>query len=244
MIGVDVISFFSVDPMTGQLIFSGAANANAIIFIFIGQAWAVGIELIFYLISPFILKKRTSFLLGILIFSLILRIALYYFGFDNNPWRDRFFLTDIAFFMFGALAYKFYKQFKFSKNIKPFYYIFPVLVISIIIAYNYFPNQIIYYFSIKEWLFYGILTLSLPFMFIISNKMRDFDRFTSELSYPVFLSHVVIINFVAIFINFNLYDVSAKSWVILLTFAFSLLILKCVMIPIERIRQERVKIKK
>ena len=72
--------------------------------------------------------------------------------------------------------------------------------------------------------------------------MKKIDRFFAELSYPVFLSHVVILNLVAIFINFNLDSNLGKTCVIGLTIVYSVFIVIWVMDPIEKIRQKRIQI--
>jgi len=243
MIGINTISFFSVNPITGQLFFTGTPESNAINFIFITQAWAVSIELIFYFIAPFILRKKISILVGLLVSSFFLRVLLYYFGFSDNPWRDRFFPTELVFFMLGAVVYKIYKVYNLKNFINSgnvLLYIVPLINIAFIFFYQYFPDKTFLYFSIKEWIFYGLLTISLPIMFLLSNNMKKIDRFTAELSYPIFLSQVVILNLVAIFINFNVHDNIAKTLTIILTVLFSLIITKCLMNPIEKIRQKRI----
>jgi peptidoglycan/LPS O-acetylase OafA/YrhL len=242
MFGIAAISFFSINPVTGQLFFTATPFSDAINYIFIGQAWAISIELIFYLVAPFILRKKTSILIGLLAASLLLRIILCYFGYYNNPWADRFFPTELAFFMLGAIAYKVYSNKKFLKKINSYFYLIPIIVISGIIFYQYIPDVIYFYFSLKEWLFFVIFSLSLPILFLLSNKMKKIDRFFAELSYPVFLSHVVILNLVAIFINFNLDSNLGKTCVIGLTIVYSVFIVIWVMDPIEKIRQKRIQI--
>ena len=243
MIGINTISFFSVNPITGQLFFTGTPDSNAINFIFITQAWAVSIELIFYFIAPFILRKKISILVGLLVSSFFLRVLLYYFGFFENPWRDRFFPTELVFFMLGAVSYKAHKAFNrknFIKTDSVLLYIFPLINIIFIIFYQYFPDKTFFYFSVKEWIFYGFLTISLPFMFLLPSNLKKIDRFTAELSYPIFLSQVVFLDLVAIFINFNVYDNIAKTLTIILTVMYSLIITKYLMTPIEKIRKKRV----
>ena len=242
MFGIDIISFFGVNAITGQLFFSGALDANAINFIFIGQAWALSIELLFYLIAPFILRKNMVFLTGLLASSFLLRVILYQYGYYENPWADRFFPTELVFFMLGAIAYKMYSHRKSVIKNNFYFSLIPFGIISVIIIFHYIPDIYVSFFSLKEWLFYGIFTLSLPVLFSLSDSMKNTDRFFAELSYPIFLSHVVILNLVAIFINFNLDGTMAKTFVIVITILFSIIIIKFIMNPIEKIRQRRIKI--
>lgn len=247
MFGINTISFFSINPITGEFFFTGTTDSNAIQYIIITQAWAVSIELIFYLIAPFILRKKISLLVGLLVSSFFLRVLLNYFGFFENMWRDRFFPTELVFFMLGAVSYKAYKAFNLKNFIKTdsiLLYIISLINILFIIFFPYLPDRTFLYFSAKEWIFYGLLAISLPFMFLLSSNMRKIDRFTAELSYPIFLSHVVILDLIVIFLiyynAYNPYDNIAKTFTIILTVLFSVIITKYLIDPIEKIRQKRV----
>ena len=240
MIGINAISFFSIDPSTGQLVFTGTIKSNAINFILIGQAWAVSVELIFYFIAPFLLRKKIPFLFTILILSFLLRLFLNVIGLYDNPWRDRFFATELIFFMFGAISYRIFKEKNLTFNTGYIIYIVPIIILFYIIFYNYIPDFYYYYFSLKEWVFYLLLTICLPILFIISNKMKRLDKFTAQLSYPIFLSHVVMINLVAIFISFYTTPNLAKTLTIILTVIISIAITIYLMNPIEKIRQKRI----
>ena len=70
------------------------------------QAWTLGVELTFYLMAPFILARR-QFLLLLLALSIALRVYLLYIGLGkSDPWTYRFFPTELALFLLGALAHQ------------------------------------------------------------------------------------------------------------------------------------------
>ena len=69
------------------------------IYIYIGQAWSLGIELIFYAMAPFVVMSRTRV---ITLFITCLLIRFYFVEhadlFPNAPWRSRFFASNMTFF--------------------------------------------------------------------------------------------------------------------------------------------------
>ena len=83
----------------------------------IPQAWTLGLELSFYLIAPFILK-RLNLIIILLIISILTRIYLYYIGLGlQDPWSYRFFPTELAFFLFGSLSHQIWKPYLLSRGI-------------------------------------------------------------------------------------------------------------------------------
>jgi peptidoglycan/LPS O-acetylase OafA/YrhL len=67
------------------------------------QSWTLGLELSFYLLAPFVLR-RVWIMVALLAASLALRLVLVGAGFDKDPWTYRFFPTELAWFLCGALA--------------------------------------------------------------------------------------------------------------------------------------------
>jgi peptidoglycan/LPS O-acetylase OafA/YrhL len=115
LIGQDWVMFFGIKNDT--LIFATDFYKSEILLfegLFIQQAWTLGLEIIFYLIAPFILFNR-KIILTLLIFSILLRIYLIKIGIGlQDPWTYRFFPTELSFFLIGALSHQilfpFYKK--------------------------------------------------------------------------------------------------------------------------------------
>lgn len=81
------------------------------IYIYIGQAWSLGIELIFYAMAPFVVMSRTRV---IVLFITCLLIRFYFVEhadlFPNAPWRSRFFASNMTFFFLGTMSYWIYAR--------------------------------------------------------------------------------------------------------------------------------------
>lgn len=88
----------------GALIFSAAGATNNVgAYILLGQNWALGLELLFYLIAPFVVTSAPRVaLLTLLAVACAIAVALS--GLPDT-WRYRFFPAVLVFFMAGACAY-------------------------------------------------------------------------------------------------------------------------------------------
>ena len=102
--GQDIVMFLGLDTETGNFFFTknfAETPVRVLGFLFIQQAWTLALELVFYLIAPFILKKGWRLIILLIISSLVLRLVLYnYFRLQNDPWTYRFFPAELMFFMF------------------------------------------------------------------------------------------------------------------------------------------------
>ena len=72
----------------------------------IPQAWTLGLEIYFYLLAPFLVRRGPLFIAMVIAASLALRMLLQWaFGLSGQPWSFRFFPSEIALFMAGSLGY-------------------------------------------------------------------------------------------------------------------------------------------
>jgi len=70
------------------------------------QAWTLALEFYFYLLAPFIVRRGSAFIGGIIAASVLLRMALHsMFGLGGDPWSSRFFPSELALFLTGSLCY-------------------------------------------------------------------------------------------------------------------------------------------
>jgi len=155
------------------------------------QAWTLGVELSFYTIAPFILFKKQA-IWALLFVSLMLRVVLVVNGIGlHDPWTYRFFPTELAFFLFGALAQQlllpFYQTFSnrgqlyLAKMATAFMVIYSLL-------YPVVPGGGI----VKSIILFGTFILVVPLAFIFQNHVK-WDRKIGELSYPIYIGHVLVI---------------------------------------------------
>jgi peptidoglycan/LPS O-acetylase OafA/YrhL len=234
----DIIMFLGFDVSGGGFFFTSnfrSVQQPLYLFMFIPQTWTLGIEVLFYIIAPFFLKKKIHIILGIILLSLIIRGLLYYNGFKFDPWTYRFFPTELVFFLFGDVAFRIYKKIG-KMNINK-YLMNAILGLNII--YIVFATKI--NIPGKNIIFLLLFLSSLPIIFKLSKNWRV-DRYIGDLSYSVYITHILALNFVS-----DLRIIENKSYlsimVIIISIALSILLKLAIGDPIERYRQKRVIVK-
>jgi peptidoglycan/LPS O-acetylase OafA/YrhL len=241
LIGQDVVMFLGIDSSSGSLFFtSNFWNTSPPLhsFLFVPQAWSLGIELTFYLIAPFLLKAGVKRVFIIIILSFCLRLYLYYQqGLQNDPWTYRFFPTEIIFFLLGYMSYQLYKIVRLRQIpvLLP-WLILGVLSFFIIEGATIFQGSsaVIFQFSWFDITYLIFVVLSIPVLFNYFKNKR-LDNAIAELSYPVYLIHLLVARICG-YLNISiLHNGWAITLLSIITSYFILLITK----PIERFRFKR-----
>lgn len=230
IIGQDVVMFLQVQgdgvSFTGN--FHKVSNP-LYLGLFVPQAWSLSLEIYFYLLAPFILRRKKILYL-ILFFSIFLRMIGIMLGFGaNDPWSYRFFPFELALFLIGSIV-----RLESYKILRPNYLLGKILLCLLICCIIFFP-QINYSNEIKGPIYLMLVITSLPSMFSISRKIRKFDSFLGDLSYPIYLVHILVI---AIFDNSRIDSDSSvgKLACIFVTFVLSVFINIFIAKPIENYR--------
>lgn len=163
------------------------------------QAWTMGVELSFYLVAPWLMKRRRWMwiLLGA---SLALRAIFVFAGFGlNDPWTYRFFPTELAFFLAGALSHQVllrrYRQWK-SESLIRYSRIATAILVTLCTVYFKIPGN---EFA-KMVVLFVVFILLMPLAFEFQRRSRV-DRFIGGLSYPIYICHVLVIAVVERFIG-------------------------------------------
>ncbi|WP_321826099.1 acyltransferase family protein [Maribacter dokdonensis] len=226
----DMVMFMGLDINTGELFFTDnfkETNPMLFKFLVIPQAWSVAIEISFYLIAPFLVRKKLGLILLFILFSISLKYILFQYGFTKDPWNQRFFPSELTFFLLGTISYHIYSK------IKP---IFLKLVFSLVIFFTLFYNKM--NFDYKYFIYFISLFLSIPFIFLWSKNMRT-DRYVGELSYPIYISHLFLLMIIK---NHKIPIPKQEIGLGLVVFSilFSILLNELVSKRIELIRQRRV----
>ena len=242
--GQGVALFLGVNLNTHMLYFTSYflnTNLPLFTFMFIPQAWSLELELTFYLIAPFLVKKSYKAISIFLILSFILRIILYNYGLNHEPWTYRFFPTELFFFLSGAISYKFYRRFNNYLNSKVFLVMIGFLLL-VTVFYQYIPGFYMKWFELKQWIYYLGVAILTPSMFLITKSNKLINRI-GELSYPVYISHLLVTDFL---ISFHFQQLLyIKHFFSLITvissIIFSFMLLKVIADPIEKYRQGRLK---
>lgn len=231
----DAVMFFSLNTTTGQLYFTTNFHNNPpelYNFLMIPQAWTIGVEIAFYLIAPFIVRRKLKIIFPLILASLLLRIVLYYyFNLKNDPWTYRFFPTELVFFLLGVVSYHLYKKLQ-TMEIKNLYLkLIWIGVVAVTIFFNFLP------IPGKKFLYLSGFFIVLPFIFLLTKNWKT-DTFIGELSYPIYISHILVFTILK---EQNIPTLGGIGLtLVVFTIAFSILLNNVVAKRIEKIRQRRV----
>lgn len=232
----DTVMFLGLDTTTGHLFFTTnfrETNPMLYEFLFIPQAWTIGVEIAFYLIAPFIVRKKIKIIVFLLVLSLMLRYVLSQYGLKGDPWSYRFFSTELAFFLLGVISYHIYKRLH-KLELKTIYLkIIWAIVLTFTLVYGFlsFPRMSYVYIS--------VFFICLPFIFILTKNWKN-DKYIGELSYPIYISHI----FVLISIKaFKVPIIGGMGFTLtIITVLFSIVLNELVAKKIETIRQKRIRL--
>jgi len=160
-------------------------------YLYVPQAWSLGLELSFYLVAPFLLRNiKIERILAFIVLSLAIRGFLMAKGFKEDPWNYRFFPSEIALFLAGSISYIFYKKELFFKD-KDIQKILTFFIFCFVASYSYLriPE--------KDIIFYICLIMLLPTIFTCTKNLK-IDKFFGDISFPVYCCHIFVFHF---FIN-------------------------------------------
>jgi len=238
----DIVMFLGLDTTTGALFFtSNFWETSPMLnqFLFIPQAWTIGIELTFYLIAPLLVRRKTIHIIAFMFCSLLLRFVLVFgFNLTYDPWTYRFFPTELFFFLAGIIAYRLYKYFQRFQMKENYLLIIWIGLLLFSFGFGFIPSKMMYSFSARNWLYLLAFCMALPFVFALTKKWK-FDRYIGELSYPVYIAHLLIRwVFIKIDISTSLGGLGLTTTIA--TIVFAIVLNEVVQKRVERIRQKRV----
>jgi peptidoglycan/LPS O-acetylase OafA/YrhL len=194
LIGQDAYLFLGLDEK-GGLYFDPDFHANHnefLNFMLMPQGWTLSMELCFYLLAPLLVRRSVLMLGMIIVASLAVRIALaFWLGWIGDPWNHRFFPSELALFLCGSVSYRIYHVMRTGKMDAKSWYLWVALgaAAGCALLVNRLPG------GIETWLNIGFVVAvlsALPFLFKLT-KSWSIDRHIGELSYPVYLSHMMVI---------------------------------------------------
>jgi peptidoglycan/LPS O-acetylase OafA/YrhL len=203
----------------------------------IQQAWTLGVEISFYLAAPFILPRR-DVIYVLLAFSVALRICLISKGLAfEDPWTYRFFPTELAFFLVGALAHQ--VLLPMCRRIVSMYStalpeIATCLLIAASLAYGALPVA----GSIKTAGLFLLFLLLVPMAFLFQNR-HGWDSWIGSLSYPIYIVHVLVFRMLNFVVDRLGHPHHRSIAVIgaLISIVFALLLNRFIGEPLERVRR-------
>ena len=201
-------------------------------YLIITQAWTISLELSFYFLVPFLNKFSSRTLVLIVLSSLFLRFYTYSEGFNDKPWDYQFFPFELALFIGGMLSYR-----MLNSNLNTFETKWLQKAVFVGVILFIFTYQFIPHLELVKWLFYFVFVFALPFIFLFT-KSNKLDRKIGELSYPVYMIHILV---AIIVVNINKIKFIDGLIVTIVTIACAVIVNYFVQRPIENYRVRRIK---
>lgn len=200
IVGQDIARLFAFDLTNGgmNLVPSGNWAGKEIPFAafeVLVQAWTLAPELLFYFLAPFLLSRGT---LGIAVIATLSLYLKFWLEGKGANWTTLFFPCELGFFLLGTLAYRIYERYIKHRDDR----LLPLAVAAVLsVAVLYLS---IVWYKLPAHFHYGlddriqrlaymlIVAASLPFIFKVSRHSK-IDRAIGELSYPIYLVHILIL---------------------------------------------------
>jgi peptidoglycan/LPS O-acetylase OafA/YrhL len=190
--GQDVVMFLGFDPSRGDLYWTAHYQADAypaFKFLLIPQAWSLGVELLFYVVAPFILRRRTWVLPVIVAASIAVRVVLARHGLGGDPWNYRFFPSELGVFLCGSIAYRAYRS---GWGVLPRRAATWLLAALVAVLFVY--QRIDAPEAVKRFAVVALVAAGLPSIFSLTRNWKR-DNYIGKLSYPIYVCHFMLLGF-------------------------------------------------
>jgi peptidoglycan/LPS O-acetylase OafA/YrhL len=206
-------------------------------FMLVPQAWSLSLELLFYLMAPFIVR-RSAWTIGLIAaVCLGARAGGYIIGLQDDPWSYRFFPFELSAFLVGALSYRIGRRFKEI----PRHGIAKISAFGIIPAVVLFPlydSGAESFFTASRIGLYMYLVAALPVLYRLT-KGAELDRIAGDLSYPVYLCHLIPVQLIQGSGILAQHAAARGALLAAASVAIAAVATRFVEIPIDKFRQSR-----
>jgi peptidoglycan/LPS O-acetylase OafA/YrhL len=164
----------------------GGAPTHLSRFYVIPQAWSMSLELMFYALAPFLVRRHWLILVACIVATYGARTLLAIHGFDGPGFVYRFFPLELGLFLAGVLAHRVFAFVDARRNVS--------LAISILVTVILISGMFVmrYWSFWESHRFYILVVLALPSLFQVSRRFQ-LDRWLGELSYPIYLGHLAVL---------------------------------------------------
>ena len=219
----------------GSLFFDLNAYSHppmATMFVVDLPVWSLSIELTFYVLAPFLLRRHWLVIAALACLLQWLRTTAYHHGYYSTATDYRFFPFELALFLLGALIYRVSRPLIASPRASA---VIAAIAAALVI---WTPR----YLNAHQFQFYALLALMLPSLLAFTNEHR-WDRWLGEMSYPLYIVHWPVLAFarsMAANSNHLAWPLLSVASSVLASIALHHL----VVLPIDRWRQRRLRIGK
>ncbi len=215
-------------------------------FMLIPQSWSIGVELVMYAAAPVVVRSGNRTLLALIAAGLLLRVGMPAAGLDFNPVNRSVAPLEMVYFLMGVASYRLYAR---LRAWRPPAWLAPagtVAVVAFTVGFTPLSNALGRPIHVESWLwwaYFAALTLGLPLVFAALKDSR-WDRAAGELTYPMYLIHILVIGLYEQFGGQPLFDAvgGRLGWQCLnvgTTMAAAGVLIAGVGTPVERLRRAR-----
>ena len=192
LLGSDWFCFFTVND-AGYPTFTASFLTEKVSlnnYMYMPQSWSLPVELGFYALAPLFVRSPGRVVAVIVLSFAIKGITLHHFGFVD-PWKYRFYPGELGLFALGALLW--HLRDHFEAAFKPHKTGLPILIglVALVMVYREFE----FLGFLAALAYTTLIAFSIPILFC-RFKTDRIDRLIGELSYPVYISHMVVIGVV------------------------------------------------
>jgi peptidoglycan/LPS O-acetylase OafA/YrhL len=193
LVGQDWTLFMAV--RNGDWVLTGDFYASEVPLwkgLLVPQAWTLGLELVFYAMAPFLVRRR-GLLITLFVASLAARAAAIAAGFGGrDPWTYRFFPFELALFLAGVLSYQLLLPAWRRVVAAASRHWIPGLATGALLAgcaaYAFIPGEP----GIKAAVLFLAYAAFMPLAFLFQQRSRVDDAL-GDLSYPLYLVHFLVV---------------------------------------------------
>lgn len=183
ILGQDLLFFFGLKQGAVVPISSfGETEVRLFAGLINGPSWTLALELMFYLLAPFIVRSPVKVLI-LFAASLALRWQLAIQGLSDDPWSYRFFPNELALFLGGAIVWRWllpaWRRAP-ESSIRAAVALVPILLFS----YPLWEQPVLLLLA-------GAFLMPALFLFQASSRL---DRAIGDLSFPIYICHLPLIH--------------------------------------------------
>lgn len=184
-----------LDVTGGKLVFTAnfhSTSPELHSYLIVRPSWTLALELYFYLLAPLLARLRSGYLGTIALVLTGARLAAYHAGLDHDPWCYRFFPFELPLFLLGMLSFRFLNRVKTLRVATSRATALVAIAAFVMLGQHFVLNLPERYTFVAA----AMVAAVVPIAFA---AFRDIgvDRFVGDLSYPVYLVHFPIIQFLS-----------------------------------------------
>jgi peptidoglycan/LPS O-acetylase OafA/YrhL len=207
----------------------------------IPPGWSIGIELLFYLIAPLVVRRSIGFIVGLAAASIAFRIALARLGFSADPWDRTLFPSELVYFALGILSYRLYRR---SINLPEGFCrgLGTAPILFAVVASPLFNGA--HRLGIPSLLLstvpYALVAFGIPYLFR-ATKDSGIDARIGDLSYPIYIGHLFVFGVLA-WLPVDIAAIVGTGWLwvfmeLVMVVTFAALLDRSIATPIDKWRQ-------